>query len=141
MARRAAGRQLIDTGALVALASPRDQYHARAVRHARSHLAAGGRWIGTTLVLGELYGLLLYRAGPDRARGLLNDLLDDPAYQWFDTTVQVVRDAAERWLARYPDQRLTLTDAVSFEVMRREKLDRAFAYDHHFIMAGFEVVG
>lgn len=136
-----AARQLIDTGALVALASPRDQYHTRAVRHARTHVRGGGRWIGTTLVLGEFHGLLLYRAGPDRAREALRDLLDDPVYEWQEVTTELVRDAAERWLARYADQGFTLADAISFEVMRRARVKRAFAYDRHFAVAGFELVG
>jgi predicted nucleic acid-binding protein len=32
-------------------------------------------------------------------------------------------------------------DAVSFEVMRRTKVKEAFAYDRHFTVAGFELVG
>ncbi len=136
-----AERQLFDTGALLALASPRDQYHARAVRHARAHLKAGGRWIGTALVLGEFHGLLLSRAGPGRAGEVLRDLLDDPACEWLDVPAELVREAAERWLARFPDQRFTLADAVSFEVMRRRKVKQAFAYDRHFAVAGFDVVG
>jgi predicted nucleic acid-binding protein len=41
-------------------------------------------------------------------------------------------------LDRFGDQRFSLTNAVSFEVMRRLRLSRAFAFDHHFVVAGFE---
>ena len=61
----------VDTSALLALANPRDQYHAAAVAAARKHLDAGGRFIGSVLVLGELHGHLLQRRGAAQARAVL----------------------------------------------------------------------
>jgi len=77
-------RALVDTSALLALASRRDQYHARAVALARRFLADGGRFVGTSLVLGELHGHLRYRRGPAEARDVVGALLADPAYEWVD---------------------------------------------------------
>jgi len=128
---------LIDTGALLAIANPRDQYHERAVATGRRFLSQGGRWVGTTLVLAELHGHLLQRRGPSTARELVGRLLDDPAYEWLDVSSGLIREAAKRWLERFSDQRFSLTDAVSFEVMRRLRLTRAFAFDQHFVVAGF----
>jgi predicted nucleic acid-binding protein len=34
-----------------------------------------------------------------------------------------------------------LCDAVSFEVMRRERITSALATDRHFAVAGFDIVG
>lgn len=133
-------RVLIDTSALLALAHPRDQYHARAVATARRFLSRHGRWVGTTLVLGELHGHLLHRRGPADARDLTMALLDDSAYEWMDTTVDLVRTAVGSWIERYRDQAFSLTDAVSFEIMRRERLQTAFAYDDHFRAAGFDLL-
>jgi uncharacterized protein len=135
-----AGRALVDTGALLALASPRDQYHADAVRISRGFLAAGGRWVGTTLVLGELHGHLLHRRGPDVARGVIADLLQDPAYEWVEVSPALIRQAVSDWLARFTDQRFSLTDAVSFVVMKRGRLSEAFAFDTDFVAAGFELL-
>jgi predicted nucleic acid-binding protein len=45
-----------------------------------------------------------------------------------------------RWLERFDDQRFSLADAVSFEVMRREKVKQAFAFDQRFEIAGFALV-
>src|SRR5688572_21454187 len=47
-------RAAIDTGALLALASSRDQYHEQAVAIERRFRRSGGRWVGTVLVLAEL---------------------------------------------------------------------------------------
>lgn len=137
---RVAGRALIDTGALLAVANPADQYHERAVQIGRRFLLGGGRWIGTTLVLAELHGHLLQRRGPGIARSHLVRLLDDPVYEWLDASAELVREATVRWLERFADQPFSLTDALSFEVMRRFRLRRAFAFDHHFAIAGFELL-
>lgn len=134
-------RALIDTGALLALANPRDQYHARAVELGRRSLTGGGRWLGTTLVLAEFHGHLLHRRGAEAARTVVAQLLDDPAYEWVDVTVGLVRAAIGAWLERYRDQRFSLTDAVSFEIMRREGLTVAFAFDTDFLTAGYELLG
>ena len=133
-------RAFIDTGALLALAGSRDQYHARAREIAERHIALGGTWVGTTLVLAELHGLLVRRASPAVARQTSWALLNDSAYDWVDATTDLVSTGVGSWLDRYHDQDFTLTDAVSFEVMRRERLRRAFAFDTHFVTAGFELL-
>jgi predicted nucleic acid-binding protein len=134
------GSALIDTSALLAVANPRDQYHETALRAAQQHLAAGGRFVGSTLVLAELHGHLLYRRGPGPARGVLTALLEDPAYTWEDVTVEVIASAVSGWLERFGDQRFSLPDAVSFELMRARRLSVAFAYDEHFRTAGFTLL-
>ncbi|MBI1723947.1 MAG: PIN domain-containing protein [Gemmatimonadetes bacterium] len=131
---------LVDTSALLALIRSSDQYHAGAVAITRRFLSSGGRYVGTTLVLGELHRLVLYSRGAADARAAVANLLDDPAHEWFDVTVTLVLDALHNWLDRFRDQRFSLVDAVSFEVMRRERLTHAFAFDRHFVTAGFELL-
>jgi uncharacterized protein len=134
------GLVLVDTSALLAVANPRDQYHRQAVGAARRHLAAGGRFLGSTLVLGELHGHLLQRRGPGPARTVLSALVEDPAYEWADTSAALVAAAVGSWLERFSDQRFSLTDAVSFELMRARRIRTAFAYDEDFRRAGFDLL-
>ena len=133
-------RALVDTSALVAAVYPRDQYHAQAVAIGRRHLATGGRWVGTTLVLAEVHSHVLRMRGPQAASAHLTALLADPAYEWLEVSPALIFDALDTWLVRFADQRFSLTDAVSFEVMRREKISVAFAFDRHFVTAGFELL-
>ena len=135
------GRALADTSALLALAARDDQFHERAHQVAAAFIAAGGRFVGTALILAELHALLVRRAEPMAARAGLAALLADPAYQWLDVSIELESVAMESWLGRFSDQRFSLTDAVSFEVMRRERIRRAFAFDQDFVTAGFELLG
>ena len=41
------------------------------------------------------------------------------------------------WLRKFDDQLFTLTDAVSFAVMRARRMPEAFTFDRHFTVAGF----
>jgi predicted nucleic acid-binding protein len=134
-------RAAIDTGALLALASSRDQYHAQAVATEAKFRRSGGQWVGTTLVLAELHGHLLRRLDPREARRVLGAVIADRAFDWRDATVDLVRGGVERWIAGYSDQRFSLTDAVTFELMRRERIVHAFAFDRDFETAGYELLG
>jgi len=133
-------RVLVDTSALLALANHRDQWHARAERTQRANAGTGIRYVSTMLVLAEFHAHLLRLRGGDDARRAVAALLDDPVYEWIDVDAAVVRDAIGRWLRRFTDQRFSLADAVSFEVMRRERLKHAFAFDRHFEAAGFTLL-
>lgn len=135
------GRAWIDTGALVALASPRDQYHSRAVALAKAHAESHGTWVSSVLVLDEFHRLLLHRAGRGPARTAINRLLVDPTMRWLPVTPAIVSAAMSAWIDRFHDQDFSLTDAVGFELMKRERISEAFAFDRHFVEAGYRVVG
>lgn len=133
-------RVLVDSGALLGLYHARDQHHAQAVAAAQSHRASGGRYLGTTLILAEFHSRLLYLRGTREARRAVALLLDDQTHEWIPVSAELARDATANWLTRFADQAFSLTDAVSFEVMRREKITHAFAFDRHFQVAGFELL-
>jgi predicted nucleic acid-binding protein len=50
------------------------------------------------------------------------------------------RAAIALWLRRDAPEPLSITDAVSFEVMRRGGMREAFAFDGDFERAGFRLV-
>ncbi len=138
--KRIASSVLIDTSALLALANPRDQYHARAVAIAKRLVKSGSRLVGTVLILAEFQAHFLCLMGPARARAIVTDLMNDPMYEWRDVSAELVTAAVSSWLERFRDQRFSLADAVSFEVMSQDRLEQAFAFDRRFRTAGFEVL-
>ena len=130
----------VDTSALLALANPRDQYHRRATDLLARASASGVTWVSTMLVLAELHNLLLRHMDAGRASEIIQAFIDDETFMWVDVTDVVVKAALNSWLIRFSDQPFSLTDAVSFEVMRREKLTVAFGFDQHFVVAGYRLL-
>jgi uncharacterized protein len=133
-------RVAVDTGALLALASTRDQYHARAQAVADRLARASTRLLGHTLVLGELHGHLIRRLPVEAARRIVSATLHDPLFEWVDVTPELVQASISGWLERFRDQRLSLTDAITFELMRQERLTHAFAFDKDFVTAGYALL-
>jgi predicted nucleic acid-binding protein len=133
-------RVFLDTSAWVAAANPRDRFHVPAARWYRSALAAGQVFLTTNLVLAETYVMLCRRIGDAVALDLLDRLRSDPSHEIVWSTPDLEREAVDRWLRPRLGQRISLVDAVSFEVMRREGIRTAFAFDGHFEAAGFERV-
>jgi predicted nucleic acid-binding protein len=41
---------------------------------------------------------------------------------------------------KFADQEVSFTDCISFVLMRRNRLERAFTFDRHFGSAGFEIM-
>jgi len=93
--------------------------------------------VSTLAVLAEFHTRILYLRGPASAREAVRQLLADPSHEWHGVTSDLVAHAVTGWLARFPDQSISLTDAISFETMRRDRVKQAFAFDRHFEIAGF----
>ena len=51
-----------------------------------------------------------------------------------------LEEVAYQILKRHRDQDFSFTDAVSFALMRKAKIEKAFAFDRHFRTLGFFLV-
>ncbi len=127
-------RLLVDTGALIALFNPRDHLHPRARRFAKQ--AAGARFVLTELILSETVTRLRARTAAARAADAGKALLDSRRYEVLFVDARLF-DAGLEELRRFGDKRLSLTDAVSFAVIRALALDGAFTFDRDFSDCGF----
>ena len=100
-------------------------------------LRAGARLVTTNLVVAETHALLVQRASRDHALAFVR-ATTDPSTVVVYSTEELEHLAATEWLARYNDQNFSLTDAVSFSVMKRRGITRAITLDRHFAIAGFD---
>lgn len=130
----------LDASAWFGALSPRDQWHAASVRLYTSATRAGLTFVTTTLVVAEVHALLLRWRDVKTGQRFLDAAFATPSHTIVAPDIALTRDAMDRWIAGFPDQSFTLCDAVSFEVMRRERVDRALTFDQHFEAAGFEAV-
>jgi predicted nucleic acid-binding protein len=125
---------LVDTGALLALFNPRDQLHLPARRFAQS--ARHVRFVTTELIVAETVTRLRARLDAGRAADIGTALLHSRRYELLFVDARLV-EAGIAELRRFADKDLSLTDAVSFAVIRDLALGGAFAFDRNFRDCGF----
>lgn len=118
----------------------RDQHHAAAVAAYEAWVAGRTRFLTTSLVVAEVHALLVRTGGAEAGVRFLDRLREDPSHEVVWATPELQQAAVDRWLRPYGDAAFSLTDAVSFEVMRAAGVRRVFAFDRHFDRAGFERV-
>ncbi|MGE5234766.1 MAG: type II toxin-antitoxin system VapC family toxin, partial [Acidobacteriota bacterium] len=115
-------RILLDTSGWVAAINPRDQRHASAREYYRRAIAERQAFVTTNLLLAETHALVARGVGEAAALTLLDQLPRDPLHEVVWSTPDLEREAIDRWLRPRVGQGISLADAVSFEVMRREGL-------------------
>jgi predicted nucleic acid-binding protein len=132
---------LVDTGAWIALGSPRDAHHGAATEHFEALAAGPTRFVTTNYIVAETATHLRYGAGLSNAiafksmlertaaRGLLRIIWIDPRLE------------AEGWavLRHYADVELSLTDATSAAAARHRRIHEIFGFDRDFEALGFRV--
>lgn len=95
--------------------------------------------VTTTHVLAELSALMVGRLSHSHATRAGTFIRTSP-----DVTVvhpdHADESAAWHLFAERPDKRYSLTDCLSFVIMRRLKLTTALALDRHFAQEGFDLV-
>lgn len=130
----------LDTSGWFAALSPREAKHTAALTAYRTWIEAGDVLVTTNLVVAEMQILLMRSRGPDDGLRFVDSVYQDPTHHVVFVDRDLERAAVDQWLRRYRDQRLSLADAVSFEVMRARHIRRALTLDEHFAFAGFEMV-
>ena len=123
----------IDTGAFLGRYIARDQHHGRATK---AWKRIGSQGVTSSFVLDETFTLLArwtnYAFAAKRARAIMaSDALT------VLRPTEADEHAALDLFEKYADQRVSFTDCVSFALMHRHKIDRAFTFDRHFRVAGF----
>lgn len=128
----------VDTGAWLALADRSDAHHKEAARILRD-FHEQRQLLTTNLVVAESYVLILRTLGHEAAFAFLNSIEGSPRTNKIFSD-ESLETAAGDILRRYRDQDFSYTDAVSFAVMKRHGISRAFCFDKHFLTAGFTLL-
>jgi len=125
----------VDTSAFLAVLCRDDAHHERARATWAALLAAKVPLVTSSYVLAETYAILQHRLGLDAVRVFHSDVYPVLAIEWVNAALHE-KGIAGVLAARRRD--LSLVDCVSFEVMRRRGLRKAFAFDAHFAEQGFD---
>jgi len=129
----------VDTSAWYPLAIASHPDHARLAAALRDRVRRSSRIVTTNLVLAETHALLLRRVDRDTALEFSRLVQQPPNVVEYSSAARE-DEALHGWLARYTDQAFSMTDAVSFVVMKELGIREALTLDRHFAAAGFEMV-
>ncbi|MBM3359352.1 MAG: PIN domain-containing protein [Betaproteobacteria bacterium] len=129
----------VDTGAWIALALSRDPLHTQA-REQWDLLHGSAAKLHTSVpVVIETFTFLDRNANRDVALAWKESI-------YKPGTVRILpcelRDLGQSWeyFRRADLHKLSAVDATSFTIMKRARIRLAFAFDHHFAVAGFRLV-
>jgi len=126
----------LDASYAIALASPTDQNHARAVALAQRIRAEQIRLVTTRAVVLEIGNALSKLRHRGAAVKLLYALEHDPSVEVVPLSEALFRQSFDLYRQRL-DKEWGLTDCISFVVMQERGITEALTADHHFRQAGF----
>ncbi len=129
-------RAFVDTSFFYALTMEQDPNHEKA---AEAHDEFSGVTVTSVFVLSETMSLVTKRRGKRSAVTIGRDLIASQRTRILYPDGNVLR-RAWREFAQYPDWDFDLVDAISFALMKREEIDSALTFDHHFAQMGFEAL-
>lgn len=130
----------LDTSGWFAALSSKEAHHRLALSTYSGWIEEGRQLVTTNLVLSEMQILLMRFRGVSAGVQFLDSVHQDPSHDVIYVDRDLERAAVDRWLRRFSDQRLSLADAVSFEVMRLRRIRSVLAFDEHFTTAGFDAL-
>lgn len=125
-----------DTVFFLALAQPRDALHARATAWAH---AVTEPLLVTEYVLWETINALSKVIDRPKAHALLAHVRSAENCEIVPASPELF-EAGVRLHAERSDKEWSLTDCISFVVLRRRGLRRVLTFDHHFEQAAFEAL-
>jgi predicted nucleic acid-binding protein len=122
-----------DTYYFLAVGNERDEGHQRAVQYAASYK---GPIITTEWVLTEVADALASPAQREQFLNLLELIYDDSNWKVVAASHELF-DRGISLFSQRPDKEWSLTDCISFVVMKEHGLTETLTADHHFEQAGF----
>lgn len=130
----------LDTSGWLAASNPKDTHYEQAAVAYDELATNGANFVTSNLVVAEMHALIVRERGAKAGCALLDAIYSDPLYGVIVVDRDLELRATDNWLRRYTETRFSLTDAVSFQIMREKRIQNAFAIDHHFEIAGFRLV-
>ncbi len=127
----------VDSSYWIALELTDDQNHQAAQAHWNSLDLADADLVTTSYVFDESVTFLNSRNAHQTALNLGESMLLSPRIELIHVDEELFFDGWKMF-QKYDDKGFSLTDCISFIVMKRYDIYTALAFDKHFVQAGFE---
>ncbi|MEK6324433.1 MAG: PIN domain-containing protein [Acidobacteriota bacterium] len=127
----------LDAGYVIALEASDDQNHQAADEHWRELLESLPPLVTTSYVFDEIVTFFKSRRRHVKAVEVGNNLLQSSEVEMVHVDEALFYEGW-RYLQSHRDKTYSLTDCISFVVMKQRGMKSALAFDGHFKQAGFE---
>jgi len=126
----------LDANYVVALEVSDDQHHDTAAQHWATFIESPFSLVTTSYVLDEIVTFLNRRRQHAKALKTGNNLLTASHIQMIHVDEALFYEGW-RYFEQYEDKTFSLTDCISFVIMKRLGIIEALTFDRHFTQAGF----
>lgn len=126
----------LDTSYLLALELKSDQNHEAAVNHWQDVINNLPLFVTTSYVFDETVTYFNSRQLHAKAVQVGNNLLTSQSVNFVHVDEALFRDGWS-YFQQHQDKEYSLTDCISFIVMKQMGIQTAFTFDKHFAQAGF----
>ena len=126
----------LDTAFAIALVSPKDAFHEKAVSLSKLLRQSKSQLITTRAILIEIGNSLAKENERKAAIEIIESIEADETITTVPVTEEIYKDAFNLFRSRL-DKEWGLTDCISFTAMKKFEVAEALTSDHHFQQAGF----
>lgn len=126
----------LDTAFAIALISPKDFFHEKALELAKQVEKNKARLVTTRAIVIEIGNALSKEGLRKSAVELIDSMETDETITIVSISDEIYKDAFKLFRARL-DKEWGLTDCISFVVMERHGITKSLTTDQHFQQAGF----
>ena len=129
--------KFLDAAFVIALETTDDQNHDSAHEFWRKFQLSPTPLITTSFVLDEIATFFNSRDRHDKAIQDVENFLKSDAVELIYVDEALFLSGWE-YFQKHADKKYSLTDCISFVVMKNRKMNKALTFDKHFAQAGFE---
>ncbi len=129
----------VDSSAWYALADADDKHHHTAEAFLNQALKIYTRLVTSNGVVGETYTLIRTRLGYREAWEFITRVRSSSQLEMVFIN-EMIESQAYILLRQFQDQDFSYVDGTSFALMKARRMREAFAYDKHFLTAGFTML-
>ena len=127
----------LDAGYVIALEASDDQNHKAASQHWRKLLKSTPLLVTTSYVFDEVVTFFNSRGRQGKAVEVGSNLIQTDSIELIHVDEGLFYEGWD-YFQKHKDKAYSLTDCISFVVMKQRVIRAALTFDRHFTQAGFE---
>jgi uncharacterized protein len=129
----------LDTGYIIALEASDDQNHKASLQHWSFFSKNLPILFTTSYTFDETVTFFNNRGHHQKSVEIGTNLLKSPSIRFIDVD-QALFQEGWTYFKKHSDKTYSLTDCISFVLMKRLAIKTALTFDNHFMQAGFKIL-